>query len=64
MNPTDSRYILLDMTYKYANPNGFNFMHKSFTESNFIVKRCLKLCVLCVYVFQKMSYRKLSFELP
>ena len=28
MNPTDSRCILLDMTYKYANPSGFNFMHK------------------------------------
>ena len=23
MNPTDSRYILLDVTYKYANPSGF-----------------------------------------
>ena len=32
MNPTDSMYILLDMTYKYANPNGFNFIHKSFAK--------------------------------
>ena len=23
MNPTDSRCILFDITYKYANPNGF-----------------------------------------
>ena len=23
MNPTDSRCILLNVTYKYANPNGF-----------------------------------------
>ena len=32
MNPTDSRKTLLDMTYKYANPNGFNSMHRLFTE--------------------------------
>ena len=49
MNPTDSRYILLDITYKYANPNGFNFMHRLFTERK-------NLCVLCVYVFQKKRH--------
>ena len=36
MNPTDSRCILLDIIYKYVNPNGFNFMHKLFTKSKII----------------------------
>ena len=57
MNPTDSRCILLDITYKYANPNEFNFMHRLFTESIFMRKKTSKICVLCVYVFNKNVIR-------
>ena len=41
MNPADSRCILFDTTYKYTNPNGFNFMHKLFTESKNLDTTCL-----------------------
>ena len=52
MNPTDSRYILLDMTYKYANPNGFNFMHRLFTKRKLIQSIN---CPLTKFVIQNLQ---------
>ena len=53
MNPTDSKYILLDITYKYENPNGFKFMHRLFTERK---KSVLNQFLSVLSVFHDVAY--------